>query len=252
MSEPVLALARVSASYGGHTALAGVDLEVPEGGLVALLGPNGAGKSTLNGLAAGLRAPQGGTVRVAGRNPAADRRARRLVGLAPQEIGLYPALTVRQNLRAFGEFAGMTRRDARARAEQLLEPFALEGLAERAAGALSGGEQRRAHAAAALMHRPRLVLLDEPTAGADPRTRDAVLEVVRALAAEGVAVVYTTHYLPEVERLGADVVMLEAGRVVAAGPLRELVARHGEPPARAEGPTLESAYRALTGHGAAE
>ena len=199
--------------YGDRVALAGVDFEVPPGEVVALLGPNGAGKSTLVSIAAGLLAPDAGSVEVRGRP-----------GLAPQEIGLYPSLTVRENLWAFAELYGVSRR----RAERLLEPFVLSHLADRPAGRLSGGEQQRLHMALAVVHRPRVVLLDEPTAGADTQTRSAILRAVRALAADGAAVVYTTHYLPEVEELDAGVALLEAGRIIATGSVSELVAAHAE------------------------
>ena len=177
-------------------ALDGVDFEVPAGSVVALLGPNGAGKSTLVSIAAGLLKPDAGVVSVRGRP-----------GLAPQEIGIYPSLTVRENLWAFGELYGVSKR----RAERLLEPFVLTELADRPAGRLSGGEQRRLHTAIAVVHRPRVVLLDEPTAGADTQTRSAILRAVLDLASDGAAVVYTTHYLPEVEELDAGVALLEAG-----------------------------------------
>ena len=196
-------------------------------------------------------------------------------GVAFQDIGIYPSLTVRENLWAFAE----VNRAPRRRAERLLEPFLLTELADRPAGRLSGGEQRRLHTAIALVHRPRVVLLDEPTAGADAVTRSAILDAVRRLAAEGVAVVYTTHYLPEVEALGAGVALLEAGRIIAQGTVDELVAEHAEsvlevvfadgrvvrrPGAsldnleagviRAEiiRPSLESAYLALTGRRSAQ
>lgn len=230
--EPVLDLAGVVKRYRGRpvAALDGVDLRVDAGQVLALLGPNGAGKSTLVGIAAGLVAPDAGQARVTGVDPRRNRRVvRRRVGLAPQEIGLYPPLTVVQNLRAFGEAQGLGRRAARERAHELLEPFALTALAERATGQLSGGERRRVHAAAALVARPRLVLLDEPTAGADPQTRNAILAVVRAVADDGAAVVYTTHYLPEVEQLDADVALLETGRIIARDPLERLIARHAAP-----------------------
>ena len=152
------------------------------------------------------------------------------------------------NLRAFGELHGLGARAARARAGELLAPFALEELRDRPAGRLSGGEQRRLHAAIALVGRPRLVLFDEPTAGADPSTREHILQAVRDLASDGTAVVYTTHYLPEVERLDADVALLEHGRVVARGSIADLVARHAAPAQ----PTLEGVYLALTGRAAAD
>jgi ABC-2 type transport system ATP-binding protein len=256
MSEPAtLALTGVVKAYGrGPRALDGVDLEAAAGRITALLGPNGAGKSTLVSLAAGLTRPDAGEVRVLGEDPAVrGARVRRQIGLAPQEIGVYPQLTVRTNLRAFAELHGAKPRAARARAAELLEPFALQDLADRPAGRLSGGEQRRLHAAIALVNHPRLVILDEPTAGADPSTREHILQAVRDLAAGGTAVVYTTHYLPEVERLDADIVLLEHGRVIARGSLAELIERHAAeapPPVVVAAPpraSLETVYLALTG-----
>lgn len=227
----MLALDGVVKRYRGRPvpALDGVDLTVAPGQVLALLGPNGAGKSTLVGVASGLLRPDAGTARVAGVDPHRKRSVvRSSVGLAPQEIGIYPALTVRQNLRALGEMYGLRPRRARERADELLGPFALDDLADRPAGELSGGQRRRVHAAGALINEPRLVLMDEPTAGADPRTRSDILHVVRAAADEGAAVLYTTHYLPEVEQLDADIALLEAGRIVATDSVDGLVARHAE------------------------
>jgi ABC-2 type transport system ATP-binding protein len=215
-----LALDGVVKRHGDVLALDGVSLVLQPGQVLALLGPNGAGKSTLVSLAAGLAAPDAGTVRVGGDDPwSGGATVRRCVGVAPQEIGVYPTLTVEQNLRAFGELCGLAPRAARARAGELVDAFALSELRRRLAAQLSGGEQRRLHAAIALVARPPLVLLDEPTAGADAATRERLLATVRALADDdGVAVLYTTHYLPEVERLRADVVRLERGRVATPGP----------------------------------
>ncbi len=235
-------------------ALDSVDLDLAPGGTLALLGPNGAGKSTIASLVAGLIRPDAGEVLVLGADAAARTGAvRRQVGIAPQDIGVYPQLTVTANLRAFSELYGMKPQAAKARAAELLEPFALTDLASRPAGRLSGGEQRRLHAAIALVNRPKLVVFDEPTAGADPSTREHILQAVRDLAVQGTAVVYTTHYLPEVERLDADIALLERGRVIARGSLDELVARHAAvapPPVAVAGPprpSLETVYLALTG-----
>lgn len=248
MAEPSvdgLVLEGVGVSYGDHPALRGVSLTVAPGQVVALLGPNGAGKSTLVSTAAGLRAPGSGTVRVCGADPAQDRRARRRLGLAPQDIGIYPSLSVSENLRAAAELQGMAPRVARQRARAVLGPLELSGLENRQAGRLSGGEQRRVHTAMALVHQPTVVLLDEPTAGADTQTRASLLAAVRDLAEGGAAVVYCTHYLPEVENLGADVAVVERGRIIALGALDQLIARHarsvlelvfsGPPPAWLEG-----------------
>ena len=226
---PALLVRGVGKSYGGTTALDHVDLEIAEGTITGLLGHNGAGKTTLMSLVAGLLRPDTGEIEVRGhsvlRHP---RRARRELGLAPQELGIYPPLTVRQNLRFFAELAGLRGREARLRTEEVAEPLALTGLMDRPAARLSGGEQRRVHTAMALLHRPRLVLLDEPTAGVDVETRARLIGYVRELAAGGTAVCYSTHYLPEIEDLGADVAVLHRGRVIARGSVEELVRRHGD------------------------
>lgn len=226
---PALSVRGLRKSYGDTTALDRVDLEIAQGTIVGLLGHNGAGKTTLMSLVAGLRRPDAGEIEVLGRSMARDaRRARRELGLAPQELGIYPPLTVRQNLRFFAELAGLRGRAARQRIEEVAEPLALNALMDRRAAHLSGGEQRRVHTAMALVHRPGLVLLDEPTAGVDVETRARILAHVRELAAQGTTVCYSTHYLPEIEELAADVVVLHRGRVLTRGGVDELVRRHGD------------------------
>ncbi|MCS0639628.1 ABC transporter ATP-binding protein [Streptomyces sp. LP05-1] len=226
---PALELRGVAKRYGPVTALSGVDLEVAPGEILGLLGRNGAGKTTLMSVVAGLLRPDAGRVRVLGRDPVREpREARRRLGLAPQELGVYPPLTVRQNLTFFAELAGLRGRAASRRVEEVAEPLGLTGLLDRRAGRLSGGEQRRVHTGMALVHRPALLLLDEPTAGVDVGTREQLLELVRAMAAGGTAICYSTHYLPEVETLGGSVAMLHDGRVVARGDVKELVRRSGD------------------------
>ncbi len=235
MTGTGLELTGVTKAYGARTAVDGVDLAVAPGHVLALLGPNGAGKTTLVGVGSGQLAPDAGSVRVAGTDPRGNGGAdRRLVGVAPQDIGVYPVLSVLDNLRFFAEATGRSVADARRRAVEVAGPLLLADLLDRRAGQLSGGQQRRLHAAIALVHQPPVVMLDEPTAGADPQTRAALLDVVHAVAAEGAAVLYTTHYLPEVEALDADVALLEAGRIIATGSVAELVARHAEPVLLAE------------------
>ncbi|MFI0773156.1 ABC transporter ATP-binding protein [Streptomyces sp. NPDC021212] len=226
---PALSLRAVGKRYGGTTALEGVDLEVAEGEIMGLLGHNGAGKTTLMSLVAGLLTPDTGRIEIRGVDTGSDpRRARRDLGLAPQELGVYHTLTVRQNLRFFAELAGLRGRRARARTEEVAEPFGLTALLERRVSALSGGEQRRVHTAMALLHRPKLVLLDEPTAGVDVETRARLIGYVKELAGSGTAVCYSTHYLPEVEALDASVAVLDHGRLIARGTLPELVRSHGD------------------------
>jgi ABC-2 type transport system ATP-binding protein len=200
--------------YGSVKALDGLDLTIARGEIVGLIGHNGAGKSTLVAILAGLVRADAGVVRIAGLAP---RAARHLLGVAPQELALYFSATLRENLCLFGGLAGLRGRDLRLAIEETAEALALTDLLDRPVGLLSGGQQRRVQAATALVHRPELLLLDEPTVGADPATRRALLAVVRQRAAEGAAVCYTTHYLPELAELGATLAVVARGRVIARG-----------------------------------
>ncbi|WP_267242633.1 ABC transporter ATP-binding protein [Streptomyces sp. PR69] len=226
---PALAVHSVSKRYGGTVALRDVSLDIAEGEITGLLGHNGAGKTTLMSLVAGLLRPDAGEIEVRGLSSVRDpHRARRELGLAPQEVGVYPPLTVRQNLRFFAELAGLRGREVRLRTQEVAEPLGLTALLDRRVSRLSGGEQRRVHTAMALLHRPKLLLLDEPTAGVDVETRSRLIAFVRELAAAGTAVCYSTHYLAEVEALDASVAVLDHGRMIARGTLRELVRSHGD------------------------
>jgi ABC-2 type transport system ATP-binding protein len=223
----VLQVRDVRKTYGDRVALAGVDLDVGAGTILGLVGPNGAGKTTLVSIVAGLRRADAGAVRVAGCDVVADAtRARALIGLAPQDTGVYLSLSVRDNLAYFAGLAGLRRRARRARVESVAAALGLADLLDRQAAQLSGGERRRVHTAMALVHEPPLALLDEPTTGADVRTRAEILAMVRRLAARGSAVVYSTHYLHEIEDLGADVAVIDRGRIVAHGAAARLVATH--------------------------
>lgn len=220
---------------GGAVALRGVDLCVDVGEVRALLGPNGAGKTTLASIVAGLQRPDRGTVSVAGIDVLTrPERARRFIGLAPQDLGIYPLISVADNLRFFAELAGLRGREARQRCHEVAEALDLLTLLDRPARELSGGEKRRLHTAAALVHRPQLLLLDEPTAGVDVATREHLLELVRRLAATGCAVWYSTHYLTEIETLAASVTILNQGQVVAEGSISEIIRRHCRPAVEVE------------------
>jgi ABC-2 type transport system ATP-binding protein len=217
-ADPVLVVAGLVKHYGSRTALDGFDLTVRAGEIAGLVGHNGAGKTTFVEIVTGLVKPDAGTVTIGGIDGLREsRRARRLVGVSPQELALYVSATVRDNLRLFGALAGLRGGRLRLAIEQLAEELRLTEVLDQRAGLLSGGQRRRTQAAAALIGNPRLLLLDEPTAGADPQTRAALLAAVRARAAAGVAVVYTTHYLPELADLGATVAVARSGRVIARG-----------------------------------
>ena len=223
---PALDVREIRKSYGTHEVLRGVDLRVEPGQILGLLGRNGAGKSTLITILCGLRRADSGTTSICGHRPASADAAR-LIGYAPQELGIYPDLSVTQNLAAFGELHGLGRREAASRAGEVVELLGLTEKRGQRASHLSGGQQRRLHAGMAIMHRPRLVFMDEPTVGADVEARSQILRTVRQLADEGAAVVYTSHYLAEFEELGSDIAILNEGRVVARGTLEEIIAGHG-------------------------
>jgi ABC-2 type transport system ATP-binding protein len=210
--------------YGSRRALDGFDLEVLPGEIVGLIGHNGAGKSTFVEVVTGLVRPDSGTVRVGGVDVLRDRRAARaLTGVAPQELSLYVSATVGDNLRLFAALAGLRRRARQQAIAEVAEELQLTGLLGQRVGVLSGGQRRRTQAAAALVGRAPLLLLDEPTAGADPETRAALLQAVRARAAGGAAVLYTTHYLPELADLGATIAVARSGRVIAFGDQETLI-----------------------------
>ncbi len=210
--------------YRDRRALDGFDLSVQPGEITGLVGHNGAGKTTFVDVVTGLVRPDAGRVTVAGidarRHP---RAARRLIGVAPQEQALYLSATARDNLSLFGALAGLRGAGLRRAIAEVTDELLLSGVLEQRAGLLSGGQRRRVQAATAMIGSPRLLLLDEPTAGADPDTRTALLAAVRARAAAGTAIVYTTHYLPELADLGATLAVARAGRIIARGTQHSLI-----------------------------
>ena len=216
-------------SYGATVALDGVDLRVEAGTILGLLGPNGAGKTSLVSIVAGLRRPDAGRVEVCGIDVTCGHRSRPAAssGSHPRT----PACTCRSRARQPAVLRRPRRALARRRRAERIDEVAgalgLTALLDRRATQLSGGERRRLHTAIALLHRPALVLLDEPTTGADVVTRTQILDLVRGLADDGSAVVYSTHYLQEIETLDADVAFIDRGRIVAHGSTAELVRPHG-------------------------
>lgn len=217
--------------YGETLALDSIDLVVPKGQICALLGPNGAGKTTLVSIIAGLRDPDAGRVAVGGLDVSTSGRiVRQRVGLAAQDTAVYPTLTVRENIDLFAGLAGFGSVERVERIAQVADTFELDALMDRQARNISGGERRRLHTAMALVHRPALLLLDEPTTGVDVSSRSRLLDAVGCLAREdGATILYSTHYLPEVEVLKASVCIVDRGRVRARGSLDELVAEFARP-----------------------
>jgi ABC-2 type transport system ATP-binding protein len=226
--EAVLRVRFVSKSYSGRSAIFRVNLDVAAGEIVALVGPNGAGKTTLLSIVAGLRRPNEGEVWVAGVAMDGDPRvAHRGIGLAQQDLAVYPTSTVRENLELFGRLAGLRGSTLRARMTELASALALSRDLDRPARHLSGGDRRRLHVGIAMLGRPPLLLLDEPTASLDVQQREAVWQLVRMAAAERTAVVLATNQLAEAEAVGDRVVVIDGGRVIADDTLEALVARYG-------------------------
>ena len=210
-------------SYGGTPAVAGVSLEVGPGEIVGLLGPNGAGKSTTVAMLCGIIVPDRGVVEIAGVALRGDASAeKRRLGLVPQDIAVHEDLPALDNVRLFGALYGLRGRDLDRRARAVIEQV---GLAERATDKpedFSGGMKRRLNIACALVHDPAVLLLDEPTAGVDPQSRNSIFESLEALRARGKAILYTTHYMEEAERLCDRVVIIDHGQVIASGTIADL------------------------------
>ena len=223
-------------SYGAKAAVSGVSIEVAAGEIVGLLGPNGAGKSTTVSMLCGLIPPDKGRVEVGGEPIAGDASAvKRRIGLVPQDISLFEELPALRNLELFGALYGVPRQTLR---RTCAEALALVGLAEHAKqkpSTFSGGMKRRLNIACALVHEPDVILLDEPTVGVDPQSRNAIFENLEELRRRGKALLYTTHYMEEAERLCDRIVIVDHGQVVASGD-REALQRllPGERPVKAE------------------
>lgn len=225
---PFLKVERLSKAFGQTRAVDQVSFSVNSGEVYGLLGPNGAGKTTTISMIAGLLAHDSGIVWVNDKPYSADpQAAKRVMGVVPQEIALYEELSGRENLEFWGRIAGLSSRDAKARATELLETLSLSERAGDAVRKYSGGMKRRINLGAGLMHRPKLLLLDEPTAGIDPQARAAILDYVRRLCQEGTGVLYTTHYLEEAEALCHRIGILDHGKILAEGTLSELQQKAG-------------------------
>ncbi len=232
---PALSITGLSKTYeDGTAALAGLDLEVPAGEFFGLLGPNGAGKTTLINAVCNLIRTSSGEIRVFGHEHT-TLEARRLVGVAEQDPNLDRFLAVRESLIYHGGYFGMPRREATARADEMIDAFDLRAKAGALTTKLSGGMKRRLTLARALLHRPRLVILDEPTAGVDIELRHDLWRYIRRLHQEGTTIVLTTHYLEEAESLCEDIALIARGAIVARDSADNLMRRF-------DAKTLEEVY----------
>lgn len=203
---------------GGTEALKGIDLEIPEGSFFGLLGPNGAGKSSLIHCIMGLAIPTGGSASVFGHDVVKDyRRARASIGLAPQDINLDWFLSVEETLDFHGGYYGMRKKDRKERIDELLEAFSLTDKRKETSRLLSGGMKRRVILARALMHRPKMLILDEPTAGVDVELRLELWQYMKKVNKEGTTILLTTHYIEEAEQLCDNLALIKDGKIVKTG-----------------------------------
>jgi len=213
--------------YGDVTAVAALDLEVAAGENFGLLGPNGAGKSTTIRMALGITTPDAGTIDIAGKGPPTQKSVRARVGYAPQELALYEELTAKENLRFIGRLQGLRGRGLADRVRWALGFAALEDRAHHRVATFSGGMKRRLNLACAAIHDPELLLLDEPSVGVDPQSRNHLFETIEQLTNAGKTIVYTTHYMEEAERLCRRVAVMDKGKILACDTVSNLIARHG-------------------------
>ena len=224
MKNPVLEVVNVWKRYGAVPALAGVSFTIQAGELFGLLGPNGAGKTTLMSILSGLSDASEGHVKLFGQKLSTDdHELRRHVGLATQDLAIYPELTARENLAFFGQLYGIKGAELMSRIDEMLAAVELTDRANHRTATFSGGMKRRLNLAVAVMHRPRLLLLDEPTTGVDPQSRNHIFEQVRSLNAAGLTVIYTSHYMEEVQTLCPRLAILDHGQVKACDTLPKLL-----------------------------
>ncbi len=224
MNRTILEIDSIRKRYGATHALNGVTLSVESGELFGLLGPNGAGKTTLLSIIAGLLNADTGSVLLDGQPfRAQNRELRRLIGIGTQDLAIYPDLTARENILFFGDLYGLNRQVLSTRADELLTAVGLQDRANHRAGTFSGGMKRRLNLAVAVVHSPRLLLLDEPTTGVDPQSRQLIFTIVKSLNSSGMTVVYTSHYMEEVQALCTRIAIVDRGSVIACDTLPELL-----------------------------
>jgi len=228
--NPILQVNQLVKRYGDLTAVKGISFEVQEGEIFSLLGPNGAGKTTTISVLSTLFPPSEGDALIAGHSVVREPYAvRRVIGIVPQEIALYEDLTARENLQFWGQLYGLSGRELKERCEEVLEQTGLQEKANQRVKTISGGMKRRLNIGVGLLHRPRLLFMDEPTVGIDPQSRRAILDTVKDLNRQaGMTILYTTHYMEEAQELSHRVGIIDHGEMIAIGTQAELVKRIGQ------------------------
>ena len=235
---PILEAIEISKSYGTRLAVDHISLAVRAGEIAGLLGPNGAGKTTTLSILSTLMRPDHGRVLIDGKPPKSDpRRLGRMLGLVPQSLALYPTLSAAQNVRHFARMQGLSSAAATEACARTLDEVGLRERADDPMHSFSGGMKRRLNLACGIVHRPAVLMLDEPTVGVDLQSREQILTLVRRCAEAGAAVIYSTHYMEEAERICDRVLLIDRGRLLADGSVEQLVALGGGRP------RLELTYR---------
>lgn len=223
----MLRSSQLTKSYGSILAVDRLDLEVKDGEVFGFLGPNGAGKSTVVSLAVGLQKPDSGEIKIGNIGSPGDPSVRQIVGVAPQALALYSDLSARENLEFFGRLYGLKGKQLNKQLDWAIEFIDLKERQMDPIKSYSGGMKRRVNLAAALLHDPKLVLLDEPTVGVDPQSRNAILERILDLKERGCTIIYTSHYMEEVEKICDRVAIIDQGKLLAIGTVKDLVRKHG-------------------------
>lgn len=232
MTNAIIQIRNLKKQYNppdGVTAVKGISLDIRQGEIFSLLGPNGAGKTTTISMMSGLLTPTEGDVTIAGHSiQRAPMAAKAAIGVVPQEIALYPTLSAQQNLEFFGKMYGLGGKTLKQRVAEVLDYIGLTERAKDRVEEYSGGMKRRVNIGVGLMHRPQVVFFDEPTVGIDPQSRRSILDTVKNLNAEGMTVLYTTHYMEEAQELSHRVGIIDHGVIIALGTQEELTQKVGE------------------------
>ncbi|SCB73179.1 ABC transporter ATP-binding protein [Weissella bombi] len=226
----VIDFKHVSKQFNKRKVLIDVNFQVKTGEIIGLLGPNGAGKSTLIKIMTGLLNPDGGQIMIFGKQLNKNKqKIRKYLSIAPQSLAVYPQLSVKQNLKIFGEINGLSKKEIKEKYSTVIQTFGLQAIANQKANNLSGGQKRRLHSAIALMSPAKIIFLDEPTVGADVDSRDSIIRAVKNLAKQGLTIIYTTHYLQEMEDLDARIIFLNNGVIQTSGSVKNIIDKYAHP-----------------------
>jgi ABC-2 type transport system ATP-binding protein len=242
--HPIIEIKNLSKTYKGSSepAVVSASLDIFPGEIFGLLGPNGAGKTTTISILCGLFPPTEGTVFIDGLSIASDlKRIKQLIGVVPQDLAIYPTLTARENLTFYGNMYGLRGKELRERIDGFLKEFGLDKFASRLTGRFSGGMKRRVNLIAGLLHKPKIIFLDEPTVGIDVQSRIMILNYLKDLNKSGTTIIYTSHYMEEAEHLCTRVAIMDQGKIICKGKPAELLA------ANPELKNLENVFIHLTG-----